>query len=344
MHKRVLQAILFLGILSFPAFASAEGGLLNSTEVKAEKDKSVMEEIKEAKSTDNDRKEDNSNTVDKVVPTVTESLSKRNDKVTNSFSDEKPRVEVNLSEEPSLEEDAGAVKANESKQPNVKVETEVGDVEASKGSSVNVNAGVGEADVSRDSSVEVSEDHSVKIKTGGAAARVEDHKSVHLDAGGVDDKRPVKSEEGSFKPGIEEAPVTKEKPSAEETVNNEVDGKTPVQIQKDRTNILTIESDGQRNGNPKAIEKNTTPVNSPPIESKDHLVGITVSQNVPSSSTMTLNGFSSSMSMLGVVYSIYQDKILTYSVHNGKNKIFFDQWLNAPPSQPPQGSLLLKKA
>ncbi|AZB44392.1 hypothetical protein CEF21_20005 [Bacillus sp. FJAT-42376] len=390
MQKQVIQAALVLGILTVPAFASAEG-LLSSTVktatgavksvttevvgVSAEKEDSAMEEKQAAPI----KKESTSqNALNKTVSSVTESLSTTADKVTDSLSDGKPLVDLNLSKNLSLKVNAGAVNADLSKNPSVKVETGIADANLSEKSSVKVNTGTIKADVSEEPSfkidtkviqADVSKEPSIKIDTKMVQAEVnKDKVSVNPAKPDI----PVKEEQP--KNEADQAPV-KDEPAQAPAEPKEMDMKET--IEKETSNSVLVAAKPEASKKPAAavpapvkkinsqteperakitakpsekspvkIGKGTeAPANGPPEMVKEKLTAITVSQSAPSSSAMT--GGSSAgagFNAVGMLNPMQEEFIFADPVQNGQEKRYYDQWLNAPPAQPPQSSLLLTKS
>ncbi len=355
MYKQVIQAAVFLGIIIAPTYASADGGLLSSTTKIVESVANNGTETIQSAAAD---KVDSSTTtqeeknkipvLSQTISSVTKSVSKTTKKVTQSFSDEKPLVDVKLTEKPSIKVDAGAVKVDVSDQPSVKVDTGVIDANVSEKPSVKIDTGSVKVDVSDQPSVKVdtdvidanvSEKPSVKINSGAVKVDVSEKHSVKINPDRRDKSSKIQEKESTgqdvSKPIVKtEEPLPVEKSVAKDIVVAQVI------TQPDKMDNSVEQTDSVES---KMILNNVeTPVKSKPNFSKDHFSAVTVSQNTPSSSsTNSFNGFSSGLAVGGIIPAYQQEFVFTNAVQYDRNQNYYDQWLNAPPAQPPQKALLL---
>jgi hypothetical protein len=397
-QKRLIQALLFLGVISIPTFASAEGGLLsnvtnevNSVTDKAttsvnealsapdeEQDKPYAEETSE----DENHSERNllsgtvdsvtdavdqttgtvadtvdaatgtagnavdktvehttkpvtdivgesaapvtetvnnttkavtntveqttksvTGTVDSTTKTVTDTVEETTKSVSDSLADDKPLLDVDLSDHPEVKINTGNVDIEVSKEPEVKVET-----------------GGLDADVSNEPSAKVEDEPSV--------ARPKENDEVEVERGDAP-KEPVK----------QEVPV---EGSAEEAEKSSLRLSKAKQVKESlRTNPAEVEQK-----EPAKVEES---------EKQHELPFTPVKKMEPVLTTTTLNSTSQSSSTSGVsgqvsgstsLWYVSDQQAVTVNFQTAnmyeKNNRYYDQWLNAPPSQPPQQSLLFK--
>jgi hypothetical protein len=284
----MMQAFLFLGIMSISTFASAEGLLTstvtNTTELVDSVAEETVEQDEEAETTSittDETEDDTGNIVDKLVSSTAETVAE---------------VEDNVLPKSSIKVKTDVIQVDVSKNIDVKVEAGSIDVELS------------DDGVNTDTSKLEAEGSSVKVNTFSIQGQKEDVTEEFIK---VEATEPAIDENSTS-----DVKVAEVKPSLEES---------------------TVEN------NTKTAQADTTPVSRPPLSSRGELIAVVVSQNVPTSSTNTSNGFSVNSLPWGLVYSLQQATVSINPVQHGQNKTYYDQWLNAPPSPPPKASLLLKK-
>ncbi|MFX3673381.1 MAG: hypothetical protein ACE3JQ_02890 [Paenisporosarcina sp.] len=262
MHTRIMQVVIFFGVLSIPAFASAESGLFETPINKTTSTEEVTQEI--AKTT----------TIQPVAKRVGSVIEKA-DKVTESVNNYQPLVEVNLINNPSIRANTGIVETGISKTPILKVNTSVAKLEVSEPLKVQIDTEVGQA---------------------------EDSVEPTLD---------TVNEELMEEPAVESSNTIPESINLFET---------PVEKQ-----IVLKET---------TVSMETRHI--PLREKYDHdpLIVMPSFQSVPYQ-----HANASSWSAVAVLESIGHEDSNGFFTYFGKGRMYFDQWLNAPPSQPPKESL-----
>ncbi|WP_201714903.1 hypothetical protein [Rossellomorea arthrocnemi] len=242
-------------------------------------------------------------TVDSTTKTVTDTVEETTKSVSDSLADDKPLLDVDLSDHPEVKINTGNVDIEVSKEPEVKVET-----------------GGLEADVSNEPSAKVEDEPSV--------ARPKENDEVEVERGDAP-KEPVK----------QEVPV---EGSAEEAEKSSLRLSEAKQVKESlRTNPAEVEQK-----EPAKVEES---------EKQHELPFTPVKKMEPVLTTTTLNSTSQSSSTSGVsgqvsgstsLWYVSDQQAVTVNFQTAnmyeKNNRYYDQWLNAPPSQPPQQSLLFK--
>jgi hypothetical protein len=367
-HKRLIGALVFLGILSIPSFASAEGGLLTtvtdeviSVEVEApapdeEKDKpgegnilsSTIDSVK--------------NTVDQTTGTVTNTV----DTTVSEAGDAVNRT-VDTAVEPvsRLTGDSAAPVTDTVKETTKSftntvehtTKTVTGTVEDTAETVTetveDTTKPVTESLSDDEPLVEVDvDDPGVKVDTGIIEADVSEEPSVIVGTGNPDE-----IEDSSRTP---EVPVRQEseadapdKGDKENEGTSELSTETRMNKAKQIEESITAAATDTASSEEKQV--NTGAVDGQAEESKNDFPPIPYKQIEPVLTTSPINmanGHSTSTNGMGqtaaagslqVVREQEADNIsLERAGFNGKENLYYDQWLNAPPSQPPQTSLLLQ--
>ncbi|MGD6846032.1 hypothetical protein [Rossellomorea aquimaris] len=401
MQKHLIQALLFLGVISIPTFASAEGGLLSTVtnEVNAVTDKATItvndavsapdeEKVKpSAETTSDDENQSKGNVisetvdsvtdtvdrttgtvtgtvnaatktagntvnrtveqttepvtdivgdstapvtetvnnttkavtntvekttksvtgmVDSTTKTVTETVEETTKPVSDSLSDDKPLLEVDLSDDPEVKVNTGIVDVEVSEDPQVKVDTGVVDADVSKKPSVKVDTGIVETEVKDEPSVDI------KIENDDAEVEKVDVR-----------KEPVK-QEVTAETSAEKADQSSIRMSKAKQLNETILTKPAEVEQKERAKAEESE---------KQNELPFTPVK----EMEPLLTTTTLHTTSQSSSTSGVSGQVTGSTSLWYV-SDQQAMAVNFQKANlyEKKNLYYDQWLNAPPSQPPQ--------
>lgn len=288
MQKRIWQTVILFGVLSIPSFASAEGGLLKNT----------LTTTTDIVETTTNQVVETTSKVDEVLPVETnepvsalvETVNETTQSVTETVIDEKPLVEVELSDKPTIKVNTPVIESEVSTKPVVKVETPVAEIKVSEPVQVDVPT-----DVKVEPIIETSTN---VIEKAEVSDRVETKKVTLVEPN-------VKPESVDI---FEEAETDDIQLSSEDTKTEEFDllNEQPVVPFRGMENIEQI----------KVI---------PTIPSGPS------TQNSPSSTNAGLT--------LGIFNTFEVDQSYKTFSYFGKERLFFDQWLNAPPSQPPQSSL-----
>lgn len=296
MQKRIWQTVILFGVLSIPSFASAEGGLLKNT-------LTTSTDIVE---TTTNQVVETTSLVDEVLPVETnesvsalvKTVNETTQSVTKTVTDEKPLVEVKLSEKPTMKVNAKVIDAEVSTKPVVKVETPVAEIKVTEPIQVDVETNIISTDVKVEEVEPIKETSSTVIE-----------KAVGSDM--VETKKPTIVE-----PNVKPESVN----IFEET---ETEG---IQLSSEDTKTEEFELQNER------------PVD--PFRGMDNIEKIKVIPTIPSGPSTQNSPSSTNVGLtLGVFNPFEVDQSYKTFSYFGKERLFFDQWLNAPPSQPPQSSL-----
>ncbi|MCA1060019.1 hypothetical protein LCL96_13865 [Rossellomorea aquimaris] len=389
MQKRLIQALLFLGVISIPTFASAEGGLLSNVtdEVNTVTDTatttvnnavSAPDEEKDKPSEDGHQSNGNvlSNTIDSVANTVdettesvtgtvnnametvgntanktventtkpvtdivgdsaapvtetvnntTKAVTKTVEQTTKSVTgtvDSTTKTVTNTVEKTTkpvtdaLSDDEPLLEVDLSDDPEVKVNTGVVDVEVSKDPQVKVDTGVVDGDVSKEPAVKVGAETEVP------EGPLNDTEDVEMEREEVQEE-PIR--EVTVEPDKISNKISKAKRLSKTILTK------PVKVE---------EKEAVKMAEPKNLNEHPFPPRK-----KMEPVLMTTSMNSPSQSSST-GGMSSQVTgstSLWVVSEQYATAVYFQKANMYEKKnLYYDQWLNAPPSQPPQDSLLFK--
>ena len=296
MQKRIWQTVILFGVLSIPSFASAEGGLLKNT----------LTTTTDIVETTTNQVVETTSKVDEVLPVETnepvsalvETVNETTQSVTKNVTDEKPLVEVKLSEKPSIKVNANVIEAEVSTKPVLKVESPVSEIKVTEPVQVDVETKNIPTDVKVEEVEPIKETSSTVIE-----------KAVGSDV--VETKKPTIAE-----PNVKPESVG----IFEET---ETEG-----IQLSSEDTKTEEFDLQ----------NELPF--VPFRGMENIEQIKVIPTIPSGPSTQNSPSSTNIGLtLGVFNTFEVDQSYKTFSYFGKERLFFDQWLNAPPSQPPQSSL-----
>ncbi|WP_394191094.1 hypothetical protein [Paenisporosarcina quisquiliarum] len=295
MQKRIWQTVILFSVLSIPTFASAEGELLKNT----------LTNTTDIVETATNQVVETTSKVDEVLPVeknepvsaLLETVNETTKSVTKTVTDEKPLVEVKLSEKPSIKVNANVIEAEVSTKPVLKVETPVSEIKVTEPVQVDVETKNIPTDQINEEVEPIKETSSTVIEKAVGSDVVETNPTI------VEPN--VKPESVDI---FEETETEGIQLSSEDTKTEEFDlqNELPFVPFRGMENIEQI----------KVI---------PAIPSGPS------TQNSPSS---TNNGLT-----LGIFNTYEVDQSYKTFSYFGKERLFFDQWLNAPPSQPPQSSL-----
>lgn len=330
-HKRMIQLAVLFGVLSIPTFASAEGGLLGS----------VIKQPSDIVNTVTDEVTDTTTQVEEVLPIETdqgesikpvtkivETVNETTQNVTEKVTENQPIVEVNVSKEPSIKVNTAVIETEVSKTPKVKVDTPILEVNVSDEVKVDVADTVkAEADA-EDVQVEVtppqtSEELSVEVDE---TASSEPSTTVTEKPVTVKSEETVEERLENAVPFQEEEKVKPESEPQEASMVAEVS--TP-----STENSLEVESSND-------VARNIGPFSIPMKEpTKYEQLKVTPTfQSGPSTQTGP-SGAAGALAIAVLDNQNLAEPNETLAFY-GMSRTFFDQWLNAPPSQPPQKLLL----
>lgn len=331
-HKKMIQLAVLFGVLSIPTFASADGGLLGSV-IKQPSDivKTVTEGVEETTSQVEEMqpiKTDQGESI-KPVTKIVETVDETTQKVTETVNDNQPIVEVNVSKEPSIKVNAGIIETEVSETPKVKADTPILEVNVSD-------------------KVKVDAAETVVVEADAEDVQVEDttpKTSEELPVGAVETEP---STTGNEPPATDtpEVPVV-EIPEMEkqdtlpiqvidkvkpESLAQPVIGATSQEAEvtpQSTENSFEVESSNDVTGN---IGPISIPMKEP--TKYEQLKVIPTFQSGPSTPTGP-SGAVGALTIALLDNQILSEPNETLAFH-GMSRTFFDQWLNAPPSQPPQ--------
>lgn len=296
MQKRIWQTVILFGVLSIPSFASAEGGLLKNT----------LTNTTDIVGTTTNQVDETTTQVDDILPVETnepvaalvETVNETTQSVTKTVTDEKPLVEVELSDKPTIKVNTPLIESEVSTKPVVKVETPIAEINVTEPVQVDVETKIIPTDLKVEEVEPFKEISSTVIEKAVGSYVVETKKSTIVEPN-------VKPESVDI---FEETETEDIQLSLEDTKTEEFDlqNELPFVPFKGMENIEQI----------KVIPANP----SGPI-----------TQNSPISTSIGLT--------LGIFNTFKVDQSYKTFSYFGKERLFFDQWLNAPPSKPPQSSL-----
>ncbi|WP_175986910.1 hypothetical protein [Bacillus sp. Marseille-Q1617] len=376
MQKRLIGALLFIGVLAVPTFASAEGGLLSNVtdEVDAVTDEVISTEDKASREAPApDEEEDKpgegnilSSTIDSVKDTVDQTTGTVKNTVDTTVSEAGDAVNrtVDTAVEPvsRLTGDSAAPVTDTVKESTKSVtntvehttKTVTGTVEDTAETVTetvdDTTKPVTESLSDDEPLVEVDvEEPEVKVETGIIEADVSDEPSVNVET--EDPDRIQDSPNTTVIPESQES--KKDAPDKENKGTSELSTETRMNKAKQIEESITAAATGTASPEKKPV--NTGAVEGQAEESKNDLPPIPYKQMEPvltNSTTNTTNGHSTITNGMGqspaagnlqAFREREADNVsLERSGFNGKENLYYDQWLNAPPSQPPQHSLLFK--
>lgn len=321
-RNKLAYSLIFLGILAFPSMASAHGGLLSG--VVDQTTKTVDQTLDTADTVLNGKENEKSDdtVLDKVASTV-DSIAKPVKSVTNSVEDTVKNTVKNVV---GTKSDVKLVDVDLGEKPKIKVNTGIADIEVDESPSVKIGK---EADDSTDNSAVNADVGPVetKVSTINPTVKVEVGHSKQEDKHSVKE-HPVEVQADAAQPKQTIAPSIKPKeekgepvsasdnvqkvkmPKVQPLMENHPEGKTPVHHQKHRT------------GHYEAI----VPAGGSSMQTTASSGGTGTAVS-PAFAAILGSGFD-------LEYRYLQPK-------TGKSKIYYDQWLNAPPSQPPKSFFFL---
>jgi len=294
-QKRIWQTVILFGVLSIPSFASAEGGLLKNT----------LTTTTDIVETTTNQVVETTSKVDEVLPVETnepvsalvETVNETTQSVTKNVTDEKPLVEVKLSEKPSIKVNANVIEAEVSTKPVLKVETPVSEIKVTEPVQVDVETKNIPTDQKNEEVEPIKETSSTVIEKAVGSDVVETNPTI------VEPK--VKPESVDI---FEETETEGIQLSSEDTKTEEFD------LQNELPFV--------------------------PFRGMENMEQIKVIPTIPSGPSTQNSPSSTNIGLtLGVFNTFEVDQSYKTFSYFGKERLFFDQWLNAPPSQPPQSSL-----
>jgi hypothetical protein len=374
-QKRLLSALLFLGVLGVPTFVSADGGLLSNVtdEVDAVTDEVISTEdeaSRKARVPDEEDKPGEGNLLSSTIDSVTDTVDQTTGTVTNTVDTTVSEAgdavirTVDKAVEPvsHLTGDSAAPVTDTVKETTKSVTNTVEHTTKTVTGTVEDTAETMTEtvdDTTKPVTVSLSEDEplvevdvedpEVDVDTGIIEEGVSDGPSVNVETGDPDEIQDL--------PSTTEIPESQESktdaPYKENEETSELSTETRMtkakQIEESIT-AATTETDS-----PEKKQVNTQAVDGQAEESKNDFPPIPYKQMEPvltNSTINTANGYSTSTNGMGqtaaagslqVVREQEADNVsLERAGFNGSENLYYDQWVNAPPSQPPQTSLLFK--
>lgn len=321
----MMQIAVLFGVLSIPTFASAEGGLLESTlnqpvqivETVTEEVANTTSQVEEALPIETDQVE-SIQSVTKIV----KSVNKTTQKVTGTVASEEPILEVNVSITPSIKVNAGLIETEVSETPKVKVDTAIVKVDVEDPVKVET---------------EVEREPQITIQT--PAVKVDSQKLTKTAAEMEVIETPTVEVE------ITEPPAVKAK-----QVTNPIQANDKVKPQSSPPSIIVeVQEEVVIEQGPidivAAVEPKTEKPNKAiavplPMKEPKNFEQLKVTPTFQSGpSTQTNSGATTAVVTMAVLNRMDMATQIGTLAYLKKTRIFFDQWLNAPPSQPPQHSL-----
>lgn len=378
MQKRLISALLFLGVLGIPTFASAEGGLLKNVtdEVNAVTDEVISiqpedDNLAPSPDEEEDKPEEGnllSSTVDSVTDTVdqtTRTVSKTLD-TTVSETAEPVNQTVETAVEPvsRLTGDSAAPVTDAVKDTTISVtntvekttKTVTGTVEYTTetvtGTVDDTVKPVTDSLTDDKPLVEIDVDEpKVKVDAGIIDTEVSEKPSIQVDPGGSDETKGQKEVEGP----VEQTRNMEEPKASKQGIEETTEKSTETRMSKARQieGAITVKNTGadssegrQATAQPED-EKTEGPANpgpETPFKKMEPILNNPTSNSSNGYSTgASGTGQSAAAGSLQIVREQEADHLrLERAAFNGKDHLYYDQWLNAPPSQPPQISLLLQ--
>lgn len=346
MHKRMMQSAILLGVLSIPTFASADGGLLGNT---LNKTSEIVETVTTGVVDTESEQEKVYQPVTKLVDSVYETTKT----VTEALESDTPAVEVNISPNPSIKVNTGILEADVSQNPKVKVDTPIAKVEVDDSFKVEIDPVKIDVEVKKDPKPQISVQTpimSVNTKNTNQSVRLRKepqspNQEVNDKAATIPAQKPVSTRTQEPKQIIKQNTETVEKNKP--IWQDKIETTEPLGFDESRKQLshvesvpFTVNSYNTAASTEVSAEKDFTgylPLK--PTDDYTHMKVSPVFHSGPSTPAKTVgagggiplatyNGFEVSTSK----------EISNYSA---KIRLFFDQWMNAPPSQPPQHSLFL---
>ncbi|MDI2586487.1 hypothetical protein OR571_04905 [Psychrobacillus sp. NEAU-3TGS] len=337
MYKRVVQAAIMFGILSVPTFASADGGLLRNTLNKSSNlIETVTDSVSEVQLTEKVAEtEELIQPVRKVVNTLDETT----EKLTETVKSEKPIVDLNVSSNPSIGVNLGVVESEVSKTPTVKVDTSIVKVEVDDTAKI-------EADLLEAHTQELNKKHpqvSVKtpiidvetIRTEQSTPNTNSDLPKTATALSLLEPDNVAQKKEIVIPEIEQ-PIQHEQPIL---MDEPEIGFESEDLQKSYLGeVVTKPLDTAPKRDIKK-KKEKRPESFPKIPSEDYnqLKVVPTFQSGPSTPTQT--GGSGGPMPFATMNEMAMAFESRGAIFPTMTRLLYDQWLNAPPFQPPRQSL-----
>lgn len=358
MSARFVQAFVLAAFCFIPSTALADGLLGSATEKVTSTVKETVPLQRSEKSQDQSGQQNNDKAKPKdasLLGTVTGAVEETVKTVTKPIitvekdenAEEKSLVNINLSEDPSIKVDAKIAEASVS--DSISVKTPVADAEV--GDSIKVNTPVADVDVS----------DSISVKTPAADIGAGDSTKVNTpsaDNGRTDSISITTPADTNIPDGMAAADTP-----ANQTEPDSVNDKTPVKSDGVATDGLSqpepLAADASEQFFGSSAESGTAPsaesgnkfqnkaTDKAPAEKPVQAAIAYVPANSGTNGTSTTASGGQSASSGAALPSIYfagvpmidamSEKAARYSAV----AFFHDQWLNAPPSQPPQTSFFL---
>ncbi|WP_433747235.1 hypothetical protein [Falsibacillus pallidus] len=324
MRNKLVYSLIFLGILVFPSMASAHGGLLSG--VVDQTTKTVDQTLDTADTVlngkENEKSDDTvlnktSKIVDsaaKPVKSVTNTVENTVKNVVGTKADEK-LVDVDLGEKPKIKVNTGIADIEVDESPSVKIGKQSGDTSNDE-ATVNVKAGPIETEVSTEkSSVKVEVNHS----------KQEDKPSVK--------QHPAEKETDAGQQEQPIAPSIKPIEEKSETVSSASDvpkvkmsqGQPLLEKQQEGKTPVPVPDQDRRTGHYEAIVP----------------AGGSGGTSIQTTGSSGGTGTAVSPAFAVILGSGFDLEYRYLQPRTGKSKIYYDQWLNAPPSEPPKSFFFL---
>lgn len=319
----MMQIAVLFGVLTIPTFASADGGLLGSAlnqpaeivETVTEEVANTTSQVEEVLPMIETEKIEPIQSVKKVV----ESINKTTQKVTTTVADEEPILEVNISEAPSIKVNTSVLEAEVSKTPKVNVDTPIVKVEV---------ADTVEVDTEEESEPEIAvQTPVVKVESPAPSETTTGKEVIETP---IVDVEIVEPPVESIKQGTN--PIQENEKVKPQSLPSPIIGDVQEEMGIEQGSIDIVAEVESKKETPKQAIAIPLPMNEPTIFEQ---VKVTPTfQSGPS--TQTNSGSTTGVATVATFNGMditTQSGTLTYI---GKTRLFFDQWLNAPPSQPPQ--------
>lgn len=342
MYKRVVQAAIMFGLLSVPTFASADGGLLGNT---LNKSSNLIETVTDGV-TDSvsgvQITEKIAETEELIQPVrkVVNTLDETTEKLTETVKSEKPIVDLNVSSNPSIGVNLGVVEAEVSKTPTVKVDTSIVKVEVDDTVKI-------EADLLEANTQELNKKHpqvSVKtpiidvetIRTEQSTPNTNSDLPKTANAPSLVEPDNVAQKKEIVIPEIEQ-PIQHEQPIL---MDEPEIGFESEDLQKSYLGeVVTKPLDTAPKRRDVKNKKEKRPESFPKIPSEDYnqLKVVPTFQSGPSTPTQT--GGSGGPMPFATMNEMEMGFGSRGASFPTMTRLLYDQWLNAPPFQPPRQSL-----
>lgn len=318
----MMQIAVLFSVLTIPTFASAEGGLLGSAlNQPAEIVETVTEEVDNTTSQVEEALPIETDQIEPIqsVTKVVEAVNSSTKKVTAIVTSEEPILEVNISETPSIKVNKSVVETEVSNTPKLNVDTPIVKVEVAD--TVEVDTEVQSEPKSAVQAPVVKVESPAPSETT-IKKEVMDTPIVNVEI----TEPPVESAKQGAKP-IQ--PNEKVKPQSSPSP---IIGDVQDEMVIERGLIDIVAEVEPKMETPKQAIAIPLPMKEP---TNFEQVKVTPTfQSGPSTQTNT-----GSTTGIATVATLNGMDITTQSgtlPFIGKTRLFFDQWLNAPPSQPPQ--------